>query len=95
MEEYPKKPGYRDKWGVSRWHRTPAPIEDIRYVNFALHWCDSDEVTRFQQATRTCISKDGSYIAYFYKDIGERTECVDLFVVDLAGDRLYLINLNL
>lgn len=95
MEEYPRKPDYRSKWKVSRWHRTPATKEDVKYVDFALHWHGSDEVTRFQRAIRTCVSNGGSYVAYFYQDFGQRTENVDLYIVDLAGDRLYSINLNL
>ncbi|MDP1581369.1 MAG: hypothetical protein Q8M02_13935 [Candidatus Didemnitutus sp.] len=90
----PQKPDYRSQWKTSPWRKTPMQSSENKYLDFALSNFGPAEVRYHQKAIRELVGKTGSYVAYFYFDHGDYPGNIDLFVVDLEGNRLYLINFN-
>ena len=95
MAAYPQRPDYRSHWKTSPWRKTPSASSDKRYIDFALTSSFGSNVTlEHQKAIRVLLSRDGSFFAYFYNEFEGYLGDIDLFVVDPANDRLYLINFN-
>jgi hypothetical protein len=65
-----------------------------KYLDFALAGAWSEETAKHQEAIRELATKTGSYVAYFYYDHVDYPGDIDFFLIDLAGDRLYVINFN-
>lgn len=93
LKDFPKLPGYRDRWTAKRWRASPVDNESKPYLSFALMGGDSSAETH-QAALRSALSGDSAYYAYFHYDHSDNPGNVDFFVVDLKNDLLYVINLN-
>ncbi len=97
LTDFPKHPGYRNHWSFERWRRTPFDEKFSKYVDFALRSFDTDRARGLSEqfeSIRKALSSDGAYYAFFYYSHGDHIGDIDLFIVDLAGNRLYLINHN-
>lgn len=94
MAELPRRPDYRSHWKASSWHRSPATEADRKYVDCAFAFGGSAELGRFQEEAKRVLATTSAYLSYFYFDHGNHPGNVDLFIIDLERDRLFLINLN-
>ncbi|MCW1916580.1 hypothetical protein OJ996_23535 [Luteolibacter sp. GHJ8] len=94
LSEFPKRPGYRKHWQSESWRRTPFEARFAREVDMALNDLRGGDLkTRFAEVRET-LSKEGAYYAFFYKKPGDYVANVDFYIVDLPGNRLYIINHN-
>ena len=89
LEDFPKRPDYRDDWKVMRWREAPIDEEFNQYTNFALFGASN-----YSSDIKKALSRKGTYYAFFYYDHGENPGNIDFFIVDLVGGRIYSINVN-
>ena len=97
LSDFPKHPHYRDHWRFERWRRAPFDGRFKKYLDFALSSYHSDHVRGLAdefRSIREVLSGTGAYYAFFYYSHGDYLGDIDLFVVDLEGNRFYLINHN-
>jgi hypothetical protein len=97
LSDFPKHPSYRDHWSFERWRRSPFDEKFQKYLDFALSSYDSDRASGLSEqfeSIRNALSGDGAYYAFFYYSHGDYPGDIDLFIVDLKGNRLYFINHN-
>lgn len=97
ISEFPRHPSYRDHWSFERWRRSPFDEKFNKYLEFALSSYDSDQADGLSEhfrLIRKALTGDGAYYAFFYSSHGDYPGNIDLFIVDLEGNRLYSINHN-
>ena len=97
LANFPQRPSYRNDWSAQRWKRSPFDDEFDEYLDFALSSYDSDKMTGIYDqfdAIRKAPSGGEAYYAFFYCSHKEYLLNVDMFIIDLGGNRLYTINHN-
>jgi hypothetical protein len=97
LSDFPKRPSYRDHWSFERWRRSPFDDKFQKYLDFALSSYDADRASGLSEQfdyIRKALSGDRAYYAFFYYSHGDYPGNIDLFIVDLEGNRLYSINHN-
>jgi hypothetical protein len=97
LSDFPKHPSYRDHWSFERWRRSPFDDKFRKYLDFALSSYDTDRASGLSEqfdSIRKALSGDRAYYAFFYYSHGDYPGDIDLFIVDLEGNRLYSINHN-
>lgn len=97
LSDFPKLPDYRDHWSYERWRRSPFDEKFKEYLDFSLSSYGSEresDISKQFDAIRKALSGDGAYYAFFYYSPGDYPGDIDLFIVDLEGNRLYSINHN-
>ncbi|WP_339135907.1 MAG: hypothetical protein WGN25_19200 [Candidatus Electrothrix sp. GW3-4] len=97
LAEFPKCPDYRKHWTTHPWHEAPADANFSKYLDFALSRYDAEsaaDLTIYFRAIRKALARKQTYYAFFVYDHEEYPGNIDLFIVDILGNRLYLINHN-
>jgi hypothetical protein len=97
LSEFPKRPSERSHWSEEHWRSGPFDERFNAYLNFALTSYDAQRepaLTEQFVKIRELISRKGAYYAFFYNSHGDRPGNIDFFLVDLTGNRLYVINHN-
>jgi len=94
LADFPRRPAFRSHWKTRAWHPSPAVAGDRKYIDFALSGGGSPELARLQADAKRALATAGGFIGYFYFDHGAHPGNVDLFIIDLERQRLFLINLN-
>lgn len=97
LTEFPKHPSYRDHWNFEPWHEAPFDTKFEAYLDFALSRYDADRAPGLAgqfEAIRLSLQRQGTYYAFFHHFAGDYPGDIDLFIVDLVGGRVYLINHN-
>lgn len=97
LNQFPKKPGYRDRWATVSWREAPMENRFSQYLDFALSGLDSrsnPELLNHFESIRRAMSQPDTYYAFFHYDHGGYPANIDLLIVDLKEGRLYLINHN-
>jgi hypothetical protein len=94
LSEFPKRPGYRKHWQSESWRRTPFDERFGPQLSMALNDPRAGDLKPQYTQIRETLSKEGSYYAFFYKQFDDRVADVDFFIIDLPGNRLYIINHN-
>ena len=97
LEHYPKRPDYRDDWQTEHWKEAPMAAAFEKYLSFALSGYDvrsQEGLSDHFAAVRAALQRAGTYFAYFKYDHGDNPGNIDLFIVDLEEDLVYIINHN-
>lgn len=89
LNEFPKRPHYRDHWSVETWKETPFDGSRKKYLDFAMAGAGAHAAV-----IRDALARKGAFYAFFHYDHGGTPGNIDFFVVDLAEGRLYSINVN-
>ncbi len=94
LTEFPKRPDHRKDWEFERWRPTPFDQEFESLLDFGLGVAATDNAPGIEahfEAAWNALSGENAYYAFFYYGYSGN---IDLFIVDLDGGRLYLINHN-
>lgn len=95
LSEFPKRPGYRKHWQSERWRRTPFEARFAKYLKFALSEYSPTSGLESQFAEiRKILAEEGRFYSFFYNQHDDRPGDADFFIIDLPGNRLYVINHN-
>lgn len=97
LSEFPKRPSYRNRWSPHHWREAPFDPDFEKYLSFALSNYDSSKapkLTSHFQTIREVLSHKRTYYAFFAYVLDDYLGDIDMFIVDLEGGRLYMINHN-
>lgn len=97
LSEFPKLPNWRKEWRFERWSEAPMDDRFKNHLDFALSSYDAGKAPGLSskfEAIRKALNRKGTYYALFYSGGGASIADIDLFIVDLAEGRLYIINHN-
>ncbi len=95
--EYPKRPLERKDWLTRSWSKAPITPENAKYIRFALSEIpppNSGDFDVHTKAIREALSHGRAYYSFFYNEPNGNLGDIDFFIVDLEGNRVYLINQN-
>lgn len=96
--QFPKRPSVRSHWQEEHWRSSPFDEKFSRYLDFALTSYDVGREPGLAEQfakIREILSRNGdAYYAFFYFSHGDRPGDIDFFLIDLRGNRVYLINHN-
>ena len=98
LTQFPKRPSYRDDWDTEHWREAPFEPEHEDYLSFALGYYGGENISVLSQhmndEIRSALKRKGTFYSFFKKDHGNHPGNIDMFIVDLAGGRIYEINNN-
>ncbi|MEO0413916.1 MAG: hypothetical protein AAF226_03060 [Verrucomicrobiota bacterium] len=97
-ETYPIRPEYRSGWQTSHWKQGPHPeIDDSLELKLAMPNYDgqTDGLKPDFEELKEILAGSEAFYSYFYKTQSDRPSNIDLFVIDLKGNRFFAINHNL
>ncbi len=96
-DHYPQLSEHRRDWRTVGWREAPLDPELRKYIDFALCSYDQGQSTRVAaefDSIRTALTRRRTHYGLRVYDHGESPGNVDLYIVDLDGGRLYIINHN-
>ena len=94
---FPQRSEHREHWRAEGWREAPLDPAARKYIDFALCAYDEDQSSRLTAEyadIRDALTRRRTYYGFLVYDHGETPGNVDLFIVDLERDRLYMINHN-
>jgi hypothetical protein len=97
LTKYPKSSNIGDRWQTEHWQKTPFEGDFDDGLQLVLSNYDAKEAPELSshlEAIREALDKGGSYYAFFYYRAIDRISDIDFFLVDLANNRLYIVNHN-
>lgn len=97
LTDFPKRPYYRDHWSLVSWREAPFDTKFDAYLDFVVSKSETPIVPGLVEqfkAIRKALGRKGTYYAIFHNDNSHGPSDVDLFIVDLIGGRLYMMNEN-
>lgn len=96
LTEYPIMPSNRSHWTREHWRRGPLDARFDQYLQFALSETSREApgLSSHLDDIRQALTGRECYYAFFYFRHGTYLGNIELFVIDLAANRLYLINSN-
>lgn len=97
LKEFPKLPPVREGWTTQNWRQGPPDSQFQPHIEFALDSTNGErapELKLQEEAIRKALASSRTYYSSFYLDQENRPKNIDLFIVDLEGDQLYVINRN-
>ena len=97
LTKYPKSSDIAGRWRTEHWRQTPFVGEFQDGLQLVLSSYDAKEAPELDshlKAIRQALDNGGSYYAFFYYRAVDRISDIDFFLVDLANDRLYIVNHN-
>jgi len=96
LDNYPVPPEYREGWRVMHYRRGPVAPDDKRLIDFALGYAagKGKGLVEHQDALRETLGKDTTYYGAFYRMRGKEPDDIDLYAVDTAGGKIYMVNLD-
>jgi hypothetical protein len=96
LSQFPMRPDYRHKWETQHWQAGPITSDFKNHIDFALMGSKGDPgLPGAFHAVREALAREQTFYAFFFKTPGGLLQNIDLFVVDLKGGRLYVINQNM
>ena len=97
LTKYPKSSKIGDRWQTEHWQKTPFQGDFQDGLQLVLSNYDAKEAPELDshlKAIRQALDNGGSYYAFFYYRAIDRISDIDFFLVDLANNRLYIVNHN-
>ena len=97
LTQYPKSSDIGDRWQTEHWQKTPFQGDFQDGLQLVLSNYDAKEAPELAshlEAIQRTLDSEGSYYAFFYYRAIDRISDVDFFLVDLANNRLYIVNHN-
>ena len=97
LTKYPKSSNIGDRWQTEHWRKTPFQGEFKDGLELVLSSYDAKQAPELDshlKAMRQALDNGSSYYAFFYYRAIDRISDIDFFLVDLANDRLYIVNHN-
>lgn len=98
MGEFPKLSPKPPGWSTAHWRAGPMDECLAQYRDFALGPGGEEDlkglVEKQKAGALRALTRDGVYYAFFYNGHDGYATDVDLFIVDMAQGRLYIISLR-
>lgn len=97
LTEFPKQPFSSNGWSVQPWKEAPLTPSFNQYIEFALSNYDErneSSLSPYFKAIREALSSKGTFYSFFSRGNEQCPQDIDLFIVDLKNNRLYIINHN-
>lgn len=94
---HPQLPGMRRGWIVQTWTTGPLDKRSSTALDFAVGGPEArnrEELARHVAVIRERITASRTFYAYFIEQYDTHITNVDLFIVDLEAQRLYILNMN-
>lgn len=97
LQEFPRRPSYRDDWSTEYWREAPMKPEFFDYLHFATTSYGINREGKLESHfanIHEAMNRNRTFYAFFKYDHGDYPGNIDMFIIDLEKNVLYEINHN-